>query len=124
VAPGVNPTRPSLISFLRDSGHCGLIAGCAIAGHAADSRAAASSREIPGRSRASARSQKLPRPSSPASVGLTAGSAATAIVTSAVAPTLAPVKPRGLTPTMSAATPFSTIVRPTTPGSRANARSQ
>ena len=78
--------------------------------------ATARSVATPPRGRASAFSQKFPLPSSGADAGATTGSAATATVMSATAPTVAPTKPRGVTPTIGTATPFSRSVRPTASG--------
>ena len=81
-------------------------------------------RRTPGAGRARTRSQKLPGSSSGAAVGLTCGSAATGMVMSATAPTLAPTKPRGLTPTIGHGTPLMRSVRPIASGLRPNWRCQ
>ena len=72
--------------------------------------------EMPAAGLASTRSQKLPRSSSDADSGYTRGSAAAAMVMLARAPTLAPTKPRGLTPTIVTGTPPIVSVPPTASG--------
>ena len=112
------------ISFRREAGQCDAITESASRGQTALSRAVAAGIETSARGLARTLNQKLPGPSSGAMAGLTRGSAPTAIVTSAMAPTFAPTKPRGLTPMMVTGTPLIRSVRPTTPASRASGPSQ
>src|SRR5215471_11492267 len=116
VPPGTSRGRTPVIDALRVADHSGLIARADTCGHAAASRAAASARDTPGSGRASTRSHELPGPSSPTASGWTTVRVEAGRVRSAVAPTLAPVNPRGLTPTISAGAPLTTSVRPTIDG--------
>ena len=100
----------------RLAGQCGAITRSAICGHTELRRAVACGIDTPSAGLASMRSQKLPGPSSGAAPGFTCGSAATAIVMSAMKPTVAPTKPRGLTPTTVTGTPLTSTVWPTRAG--------
>src|SRR5213594_720976 len=98
------------MAFRRLAGQCGAITASDICCHTALRRDAASGIETPALGLARTRSQKLPGPSSGAALGFTCGRAATAIVRSAIEPTFAPTKPRGLTPTTVTGTPLSRTV--------------
>jgi hypothetical protein len=87
-------------------------------------RARACPAVTPGFGRAKTRSHQLPMFRRLACSGNTRGRIATGSVMSAVCPTLMPVNPGGLTPTIVTVTPSTASVRPMTSGRRPNARRQ
>jgi hypothetical protein len=124
VPPGPKRKTCAAVDARCVADQCGGITESASRRQTASSRAAAGSSGTSSRGRASARSQKLPAPSSGAAPGLTSGSAAAATVMSAVSPTVAPLKPRGVTPTIGTGRPSIRIVLPITSSPPPYCRSQ